>query len=98
MFDNLLENQDPNWRFLPDAPQRSILAHPTTRLLLSQCENKGLIEAAWHDVLLLALNENHEHNAVPDKSIGVARLVPVQGIEALKVCAHIGEIVLDRIW
>ena len=38
VYDRLLENKDAHWRFCNTAPQRAVLAHPATRMFLSQYE------------------------------------------------------------
>lgn len=95
VYDQLLENQNPQWIFCTAVPQRAVLAHSATRVFLSQCETTSLNEAFYHGVPIVAIDGNHSLNSKQAEAAGVARTLSHQKIDAFSICAVIGDIVQD---
>ncbi|KAF3797970.1 putative UDP-glucose flavonoid 3-O-glucosyltransferase 3 [Colletotrichum gloeosporioides] len=51
----LLENKHPHLKFVDFAPQRAVLAHPSTRLFFSHVGPSSANESLWHGVPILRI-------------------------------------------
>ncbi|RFU33278.1 hypothetical protein B7463_g3072, partial [Scytalidium lignicola] len=54
-YQAILTNSHSQWKFIPWAPQRAILAHTSTRLFITHCGAASTNEATFHGVPMLAL-------------------------------------------
>ena len=95
VYDPLLDGQNPHWRFFPFVPQRAVLEHSSTRLLLSQCEALAFNEAIYHGVPLLNIDRDHLLNSQRAELAGVAGSISQHEIDATDICKKIGLIVQD---
>ena len=95
VYDRLVDNRDPHWMFSLEGSEPAILAHRAARLFFSSCDSISLVHAAWHGVPMLALDRDHEQNAEYIESLGIALVIPFQGLDARMIRESIGRICLD---
>ena len=95
VYDPLVDGQNPHWRFFPFVPQRAVLGHSSTRLVLSQCETLTFNEAIYHGVPLLNIDRDHFLNSRCAELVGVAGSISQHDIDATDISKKIGLIVQD---
>lgn len=95
VFEDLLDNRNPHWRFLTFTPQRPILAHPSTRLFVTQCGTSSLNEAVYHGVPMVGIDKDHPLNCKQAEQAGIAQIMSYRKIDANELCEKIGLTVQD---
>lgn len=95
---NPLPNFDPKfYHITPFAPQRAILAHPSTTLFLSHCGASSINEALFHGVPILGLpiyNDQFKY-ALCIENVGVGLKMDKTDFEAKEVHQKIGRMTTE---
>ncbi|KAF5510144.1 UDP-glucuronosyltransferase 2A3 [Colletotrichum siamense] len=94
----LLENKHPHLKFVDFAPQRAVLAHPSTRLFFSHVGPSSANESLWHGVPMLSMGIYGDQlpRVLALDSAGVALSVKKETFTPAEIQEKVGKLMRDE--
>ncbi|KAI8287921.1 udp-glucosyl transferase family protein [Colletotrichum sp. SAR11_57] len=94
----LLKNKHPHLKFVDFAPQRAVLAHPSTRLFFSHVGPSSANESLWHGVPMLSMGIYGDQlpRVLALDSAGVALSVKKETFTPAEIQEKVGKLMRDE--